>query len=133
VDQLPTADGPYVLIKHQHLSQWIEALRAKEFEQVYAVMVIREPIATCRSMVKAGHWPDFSHAYRHRTELIATNCADAIACGARLEIVTYEGLCPGFLRDWLPRIGLPFVAGPLKLPGQRAPTAIVNQNAKHYG
>ncbi|GIW83172.1 MAG: hypothetical protein KatS3mg105_4979 [Gemmatales bacterium] len=131
-DQLPLPTQPLVIIKHGGLTGWIRALRAKGYERIVVILPIREPIANADSMVRRGHHPDFEDAYAHRIVVIAKNITEALAQRVDLEIVTYEGLTEPFLERWLPRIGLPYIAGPLSLPGQAVPKTIVNQNARHY-
>lgn len=123
--------NPYVLIRHRNVAQTIAALQQRGFTKVVAIVVVREPVATVRSMVNHGHQPTEAAAKRHRDIVIADNIADLDESGIPFEIVTYEGLTEDFLHAWLPTIGLPYVMGPLSLPGQLSPPAIRNQNAKH--
>ena len=131
-DQLPAPTRPLVIIKHGGLTGWIRALRAKGYDRIVVILIIREPIANADSMVRRGHHQEFEDAYAHRIVAIAANITEALAQRVELEIITYEGLSEPFLRRWLPRIGLPYVPGPLSLPGQAAPATIRNQNARHY-
>jgi len=69
---------------------------------------------------------------RSRTNVIVHNILAAKEMEARVEVVTYEGLCEEALKVWLPTIGLPYKSGCLDLPGQRISNNIQQQNAKHY-
>lgn len=128
---LPISTQPLVLVKHDSLPTWIDGLRRAGYLRIVAIIVVREPLANCKSMVERGHQPDFETAYKHRTQTIAENIVDCFDSGVELEIVTYEGLSEPFLATWLPRIGLPYKCGSILLPGQPL-TEIANQNGKHY-
>ena len=119
-------------IKHEGLCEWIPALRAKGYERVVIIVVIREPVATVSSMVKRGHCKDANEARSKRSRLLSLAIADAESHQADLEFVTYEGLTEDALREWLPTIGLPYVAGDLSLDGQEQRSGIENLNSSHY-
>lgn len=133
IDQLPHAGtAPYVCIKHEDLAKWIEALRARGFRRIVAIVIVREPVAHVASILARGHATNVRAARRGRVNATAANIRDAVASGAELEIITYEGLTEPFLKKWLPDIGLPYRPGPLAMPGQHAPSHIENQNLRHY-
>ena len=124
--------APCVIIKHGNLAHWCASLRAIGWERVTVLILVREPEANARSMVKHRHCPDLDTARRLRVRSIRQNLNDATFHADAWHIVTYEGLTEEALRVWLPTIGLDYVAGPLSLPGQNTPRKIANQNAKHY-
>lgn len=130
--QLPPANRDYVIIKHTNLTKWVNALKERGFESVTAILVIREPIANVRSMIARGHRTNAKDAYESRTQTILQNVREIMSLGIPVEIITYEGLTESFLAAWLPRLGLPYVSGPLSLPGQRVSSDLRNQNSRHY-
>lgn len=132
IDVPPPGDKPVVVIKHRYVSDWIRTLRAIGYDRVVVVVVVREPIANARSLVANGSVTRFDDARKMIARMIAKNVFAATSEHATLEVITYEGLNEQFLEAWLPRIGLPYVDGPLDLPGQNGPSEITNQNGKHY-
>lgn len=132
IEEIPLPDRSIVIIKHGMLTGWIRRFRELGYQRIVVIVPIREPIANCLSIVSRGHLSDFEDAYHHRVVAITRNLVEALAQRVDLELITYEGLSEPFLRQWLPRIGLPYVHGHLSLPGQHASNEICNQNAKHY-
>lgn len=129
---LPPARGPYALIKHHRLPLWIASLRAIGYGRVCAVMPLREPVAQTRSAVDRGHEASVADARAKRASTIRDNVRDAYRLADQVELLTYEGLSEAMLREWLPLVGLRYVAGPLQLDGQLAPPVIEPQNERHY-
>lgn len=132
VYQIPDATSNYVFIYHRQLSPWIAQCKTRGYSRVIPIIMIRDPIAQCQSMVNRGHVKSIEEAewYRFRDiyEALRTcHIHDIIP-----QIVTYEGLSERFLEKWLPMIGLPVRRGPISLPGQSARQSIDNQNAKYY-
>ena len=132
IEEIPPPERSIVIIKHGMLTGWIRRFRELSYQRIVVIIPIREPIANCLSIVSRGHLSDFEDAYHHRIVAITRNMIEALAQRVELEIITYEGLSEPFLKQWLPRIGLPYVPGHLALPGQHASNEICNQNAKHY-
>jgi len=128
----PCCGRPYVLIHHHNLRPWIRGLYSRGYRNVIAVIVVRDPVAAARSAVSRGHYDSEQEAYASRVECLTENLKAAADAGIRCEVVTYEGLTEPFLQAWLPMIGLPYVNGPLLLPGQLTTSDICNQNEKHY-
>jgi hypothetical protein len=133
VDELTEATGPFVIIQHASLHEWVPALRERGYERIVVLVVIREPVANLSSMTTRGHYRDIATARDQRARGIALTVMDALGSQAELEFVTYEGLTEASLKEWLPTIGLPYVPGALELVGQDAPSQIENVNAAHYG
>lgn len=134
-NELQTASGPFVIIKHgdnNTLREWIPALRAKGYERIVVLIVLREPVANVSSMTARGHFTHAADARRHIARSISHAATDALADNAELEFVTYEGLTEAALKEWLPTVGLPYVPGSIECVGQDAPDAIENANATHY-
>ena len=121
----------YALIRHNGIGHAIKVLRERGYLP-HCIVLIREPFANCCSMVNSGHRSSFNTAYINRTQMIADNIREATVSDTALDVITYEGLTEQFLQRWLPMIGLPYVPGPLELPGQIVPRHIWNQNGKHY-
>jgi len=132
IAEIPPPEQSVVIIKHGGLTGWIRRFRELGYQRIVVIIPIREPIANCASIVARGHLSDFEDAYHHRIVAISRNIVEALAQRVELELITYEGLSEPFLKQWLPRIGLPYVPGHLSLPGQHASSEICNQNAKHY-
>jgi hypothetical protein len=124
-------DQPLVIIKHRKIFKWTRALYGAGYSRVVVIVIVREPIANALSLVERGHVVGLEDAQSYRTTVIAQNIASGLFAD-RLEIITYEGLSELFLSHWLPEIGLPYIPGPLDLPDQDTPSAIQNQNGKHY-
>jgi hypothetical protein len=132
IAEIPPPEQSVVIIKHGGLTGWIRRFRELGYQRIVVIIPIREPIANCASIVARGHLSDVEDAYHHRIVAISRNMIEALAQRVDLELITYEGLSEPFLKQWLPRIGLPYVTGHLALPGQHASSEICNQNAKHY-
>lgn len=129
---LPEAsDTPFVCSAHIHLSSRIRYLKNTGFDPVWCIVIVREPMATFRSAMKATHVKDLQEAHNTRWKTIAINLMEAAVHGAKPEVVTYEGLCAESLSVWLPRLGLTHKSGLLAVEGHPY-QSIVHQNKKHY-
>jgi hypothetical protein len=111
----------------------IKGLKGFGFE-ITTILVIREPEANTRSMVKAGFFKDIETAHQERNNSIQYTINTSLKFGCNLEIITYEGLSNSMLKIWLPKIGLSAdnLNLPLNLVGQNAASFISNENQKYY-
>ncbi len=130
-------DAKDVVWIHPHPDCWntlISDLHGVGFDKIIFIVVIREPEANCRSMVKSGFYKEIQQAYTERTAHLCNILNIAVVNACEIEIITYEGLSTQMLKLWLPRLGLPAdnLDQPLNLVGQLAPDFISNKNVKHY-
>lgn len=134
ISDIPTDVDDIVWIHPRCWDTLISDLRTAGFEKIIFILVIREPEANCRSMVKSGFYQELDQAYTERTNHLCNMLNIAVTNGCQIEIVTYEGLSTPMLKLWLPRFGLPIhnLDEPLQMIGQLAPDYISNENAKHY-
>lgn len=134
IDEIPQDSTNIVWIKHHQLEGAVKDLRDIGFDDITLIIVVREPEANCRSMVKNGHLTSIDQAYGERLRTIQAALNTGFTFDCKIEIITYEGLSTAMLKLWLPRLGLPIdnLDTPLQLIGQHAPSIISNENAKHY-
>jgi hypothetical protein len=133
ISEIPSDTEKIVWIHPPCLDTALTDLKAVEFN-ITIIIIIREPEATCRSMVKAGFYPDLATAFNERIVKIQDSINTASKHNCKIEILTYEGLTMPMLKLWLTRLGLLTnnLENPLNLVGQFAPDFISNQNSKHY-
>lgn len=134
IQDIPVDANHIVWIKHHCLEDTVEKLKFAGFDEITLIIVIREPEANCRSMVKNGHLDDINKAYKSRIQTVQAALNIGVIFDCNIEIITYEGLSNSMLSLWLPRLGLPIdkLDEPLNLIGQNAPNIISNENHKHY-
>lgn len=111
----------------------IKGLKERHYD-ITVIVVVREPEANCRSMVKAGFFNDLGTTLHERMKSIQHTINTAVKYGCKIEIITYEGLSIPMLKLWLPRLGLSAdnLDTPLQLVGQIAADFITNENPKYY-
>ena len=133
ISEIPK-DAKDIIWIHPPWDTLISDLRTAGFEKIIFIVVIREPEANCRSMVKSGFYKELQPAYDERTAHLCNILNVAAINNCQIEIITYEGLSVPMLKLWLPRLGLPIhnLDEPLQMIGQLAPDYISNENAKHY-
>src|SRR5581483_1465500 len=133
ISDIPKEPNQVVWIHPGNFKDTIPALKTV-FDEVTVILVIREPEANCRSMVRVGFFQTLKQANIARINKIQETINTALESNCKLEIITYEGLSTPMLRLWLPRLGLPVdnLNQNLKLVGQLAPTQIRNRNGKYY-
>ncbi len=133
-NDIPEPNKHFVLIKHtgDEVKKWTSILKSKGYKYITVIVVIREPIANVASMVSRQHCKFYPTIYENRTEKIIGTLEAAKEVADHIEIITYEGITEPFLKQWLPMIGLPYVPGPIRLPGQGIFQEITVQNSKHY-
>ena len=131
---IPSPDKHFVLIKHtgNEIRKWSPILKDRGYKYITVIVIIREPIANVSSMVARKHCRFYTSIYKDRTQKIIDTLEAAKEVADHIEIITYEGITEQFLKQWLPMIGLPYVAGPINLPGQGIFDQITVQNYKHY-
>lgn len=134
VQDIPVDATHIVWIKHHCLEDTVKKLRFAGFTEITLIVVIREPEANCRSMVKNGHLTDINKAYSDRIKTIQAALNVGFTFDCKIEVITYEGLSQPMLSLWLPRLGLPAdnLDQPLQLIGQNTSELISNENSKHY-
>jgi hypothetical protein len=133
ISEIPSDAEKIVWIHPPCLDTALTDLKAAQFD-ITAILIIREPEATCRSMVKAGFYPALTTAFNERIINVKNAISVASKHNCKIEIITYEGLTTPMLKLWLTRLGLQTdnLENPLNLVGQYAPNFISNENAKHY-
>ena len=134
INDIPASAKDIVWIHPRCWDTLIPDLNAAGFEKIIFIVVIREPEANCRSMVKMGFYKEIEQAYIERVAHLSNILNIAVINNCQIEIITYEGLSTPMLKLWLPRLGLPIdnLDQPLNMIGQLAPDYISNENAKHY-
>lgn len=134
LNDISEPDKHFVLIKHtgEEIRKWTPILKERGYRYVTVIVIIREPIANVASMVSREHCKFHPSIYKNRTQKIIETLEVAKEVADQIEIITYEGITEQFLKQWLPMIGLPYVPGPINLPGQGIFQEIIVQNAKHY-
>jgi len=134
ISEIPLDAKDIVWIHPPNIESIPDDLRLAGFEEITFIIVIREPEANARSMVKGGFYQDMDQAYQGRINNTQGAINIGVSYNCKIEIITYEGLSIPMLKLWLPRLGLPIhnLDEPLQLIGQFAPDVISNENAKHY-
>lgn len=134
ISEIPTDAKDIVWIHPRCWDTLVSDLKTAGFEKIIFIMVIREPEANCRSMVKSGFYKTIEQAYTKRIASFCNVINIATTNNCQIEIITYEGLSTPMLKLWLPRLGLPIdnLNQPLHMIGQLAPYYISNENSKHY-
>jgi len=128
---------PAVIIKHFRVRLWAELLRARGYNRIVAICVVREKYATVQSQLAHGHAQVPANAVSTHSAKIAAAVHDGFVHCDELHVTSFEGLSEPALRHFLPMIGLPYVDGPLLLDGQNtgdgvSPALSVSTNRKHY-
>lgn len=134
IKEIPVNVKDIVWIHPPSLPTLPNQLRSIGFDEITFIVVIREPEANARSMVKVGFCKSLEEAYQRRVIDVSATINIGLANDCKIEIITYEGLSVPMLKLWLPRLGLPIhnLDQPLQLIGQLAPDVISNENWKHY-
>jgi hypothetical protein len=134
ISEIPSNAQNIVWIHPSHLERIPDSLRSVGFDEITFIVVIREPEANARSMVKSGFHETLEQAYQRRISDIGNSISVALTNNCKIEIITYEGLSVPMLEIWLTKLGLPInnLEDPLLLVGQFAANVITNENGKHY-
>lgn len=134
ISEIPSEVQNIVWIHPPGLKTIPSDLRSIGFDEITFIVVVREPEANARSMVKGGFYKSLEDAYNRRIFDIYSFIGVGLANYCKIEIITYEGLSIPMLKTWLSKLELPInnLDEPLQLTGQFAPDVISNENAKHY-
>lgn len=119
--EIPNADRPFAMFRHHNLGPALGWLRERGYDPM-VLLIVREQVATARSMAAAGHVAPPSH----RRDVIASVINECYWSSTPWEIVPYESIRPEMLTEWLPAIGL---SG---RPEQFVDLACGDRNEQHY-
>lgn len=89
ISEIPSDTEKIVWIHPPCLDTALTDLKTAEFD-ITTILIIREPEATCRSMVKVGFYPDLTTAFNERIINVQNTINAASKHNCKIEIITYN-------------------------------------------